>query len=254
MKKINYYKTYSEDFVESKEQDYKLPEDYKWIHHNILYKIGSECLYIIAYIFSFFYCKFFLHIKIKNREILKSYKKQGYFLYGNHTLPLGDVFIPAQVCQKKRIYTIASSSNLRVAIIGRLLPMLGILPIPSSSKKMKEMINAIKQRINEKKCIVIYPEAHVWPYYTKIRPFSSTSFKFPIENNSISFCMTTTYQKRKFGDKPRITIYIDGPFIIDNNLSRKERQETLCSEIYNCMKERSKESTYEYIEYREENK
>ena len=132
--------------------------------------------------------------------------------------------------------------------------MLGILPIPDSTKKMKEFIKSVKQRIEENNCIVIYPEAHVWTYYTKVRPFPPTSFKFPVETNSISFCATTTYYKRKFGKRPGITIHIDGPFEVDKNLNKKEAQEKLCNEIYNCMKNRSKESTYEYIEYRRENK
>ncbi len=163
MKKINYYKTYQDDFVESQDQNYKLPENYKWIHTNPFYKIGAECFYKIAYGISFLYCKIFLHSKIKNKKILKKYKNQGYFLYGNHTLPIGDVFIPAHV-SGKRIYTIASSANLKVKIIGKWLPMLGILPIPNSTKRMKEFFKAIQQRILEKKCVVIYPEAHVWPY------------------------------------------------------------------------------------------
>lgn len=223
MKQINYYKTYQDDFVESKDQDYKLPDNYKWVHSNPFYKMVAECFYRIAYGISFFYCKFFLHIKIKNKKVLKKYKNQGYFLYGNHTLPVGDVFTPAHV-SGKRIYTIASAANLKVKIIGNLLPMLGILPIPNSTRRMKEFFKAIKQRILEKKCVVIYPEAHVWPYYTKIRPFASTSFKFPVEMETASFCMTTTYQKKKWGKKPKITIYVDGPFIADANLSKKEKQ------------------------------
>lgn len=250
MKKINYYETYEEDFVQSKDQNYKLPDDYQWIHHSILYKIGSKILYGIAYVISYFYCKFFLHVKIENKQLLKKYKKQGYFLYANHTQPVGDAFSPAHMVAGKRIYVIASSSNLKVKIIGKFLPILGILPIPDSKHKMKEFLKAVKQRIEEKQCIVIYPEAHVWPYYTKIRPFSSTSFKFPVEMNSPSFCATTTYHKRKWGKKPGITIYIDGPFIPDQNLSKKEKQEELSTKIYQCIKNRSKKSDYEYITYK----
>ena len=33
MKKINYYKTFEDDFVQSENQDYVLPDDYKWIHN-----------------------------------------------------------------------------------------------------------------------------------------------------------------------------------------------------------------------------
>ena len=250
MKKINYYKTYEDDFVTSQNQDYKVPENYKWINNNIFYKISSKLLYFIAYIFSFFYCKLFLHVKIKNRKILKSYKDTGYFLYGNHTQPIGDVFIPAHVCKNKRIYVIASPANLKVKGIGRFLPMLGILPIPDTKRKMVEFLKAVKNRIKENKCVVIYPEAHVWPYYTKIRPFPVTSFKFPIEDDAPVFCMTTTYYKRKFGRKPGIKVYIDGPFFTDKKLTKKENQNKLCEDIYNKMISRSKESTYEYIEYR----
>ena len=250
MKQINYYQTYQDDFVQSKNQNYKLPEDYKWIHKNPIYKIFSEILYRIAYIISLVYCRFFLHIKIKNAKILKKYKKEGYFIYGNHTQPIGDVFTPAHICKGKRIYVIANSNNLKVKIIGGLLPILGILPIPDTAKQMKDFMKAVKQRAVERNCIVIYPEAHVWPYYTKIRPFPTTSFKFPIEANTKSFALTITYQKRKWGKKPKIIVYVDGPFKIDEKLSKKENQEKLCNEIYECMKKRSKESTYEYIEYR----
>lgn len=251
--KINYYKTYSDDFIKSKKQDYKLPDNYKWIHTNILYKIYSAILYKIAYIFGFFYCKFALHVKVENRDVLKKHRKQGYFLYGNHTQPIGDVFMPTRLCKSKRIFVIASPSNLGVDGIGPFLPMIGILPIPDSIIKMKKLLQAVEQRIQQNKCVVIYPEAHVWPYYTKIRPFESTAFKFPIENNAKSFCMTTTYYKRKFGKKPGIKIYVDGPFISDDNLSKKQRQEYLSDKIYQCMKYRSKSSNYEYIEYKEEN-
>ena len=252
--KVYYYKSYDDDLVKSKNQDYKLKENYKWIHDNIFYGLCSNILYFIAYIFGVFYCRFFLHVKIKNRKILKKYKKQGYFLYGNHTQPMGDVFIPAVVRKSKRIYVIVSQANLGVAGIGPLLPMIGALPIPNSIKDMKKLKQAINKRIEQKKCVVIYPEAHVWPYYTEIRPFNKTAFKFPVECNVPSFCMTTTYYKRKIGKRPGIMVYIDGPFIPDDKLSKKENEEKLRQEIDNCMKDRSKNSTYQYIKYEGEKK
>ena len=250
--KVYYYKSYNDDFVKSKNQNYKLKEKYKWIKNNILYRICSEIVYFIAYIFGFFYCKFGLHVKIKNRKILRKYRKQGYFIYGNHTQPIGDVFIPAYACNSKRIYTVVSQANLGVAGIGPILPMLGALPIPDSIKDTKKLIYAIEKRIEQKKCVVIYPEAHVWPYYTKIRPFPKTAFKFPAFCNVPAFSMTTTYYKRKFGKKPGVIVYIDGPFIPDNTLTQKENEEKICQEIYKCMVNRSKNSMYEYVKYKGE--
>lgn len=251
-KKIFWYKSYADDMVTSKNQDYKIKSNYKWIHNNIFYRICSQVLYFFAYVISFFYCKFCLHVKIENREILKKYRKQGYFIYGNHTQPIGDVFIPGHVSKYKRIYVVVSQANLGVAGIGPILPMLGAIPIASSIKDTKKVWDAVIKRIEQKKCVVIYPEAHVWPYYTKIRPFEATSFKFPVYCNVPSFAITTTYYKRKFGKKPGIKVFIDGPFLPDNTIGKKERERKLCKEIYECMKNRSTNSTYEYIEYKRE--
>ena len=64
-KKIYYYESYTDDIIESKNQDYKLKENYKWIHSNIFYRCCSWLVYGLAYVISLFYCKFILHVKIK---------------------------------------------------------------------------------------------------------------------------------------------------------------------------------------------
>lgn len=247
--RIIYYSSFNDDVVKNKKQNIKIKEDFKWIHKNLLYKICSKIIYAIAYTFGIFYSKFILHVKVENKETLNKYKNTGYFIYGNHTLPIGDAFNPVRVINKK-FYTIASQSNLGTPVIGKLLPMLGALIIPENIGQMKNFIKAVNTRIDEKKAIIIYPEAHVWPYYTKIRNFNETAFKFPVDKNAISFCMTTTYYKRKNKDKPGIKIYIDGPFFPDESLPLKERKRKLSDEIHKTMEKRIKNSTYEYYEYK----
>lgn len=252
MKKVIYYTTYDEDVITNKSQNYKLKKDYKWLHKNRLYNFFSNILYTIARLFSYIYFKFIIQVKIENKEVLEKYRNQGYFIYGNHTQTIKDVFLPAYVNSKKRIYTIANPANLGIKIIGKILPILGAIPTPENINDTKNMVKTINTRIQDKHSIVIFPEAHVWPYYTKIRPFKLNAFSFPIYNNSPSFVITTTYYKRKFRKKPGIKIYVDGPFIPKNDIGKRERKEKLCQEIYQCMKERCKNSTYEYIEYKRE--
>lgn len=97
---------------------------------------------------------------------------------------------------------------------------------------------------------VVCPEAHVWPDYTSIRPFPATSFRFPIEEGAPSFAMTTTYQKRRFGRRPKVTVFQDRPFFPAEGLtSRKEKQEDLCRQIHDCMVRRSTQSNCQYIRY-----
>lgn len=66
------------------------------------------------------------------------------------------------------------------------------------------------------------------------------------------FCMTSTYQKRRFGKKPNLVIYVDGPFYPDASLSAKRQTALLHDTVYNTMKKRSEKSNCQYIRYEQE--
>ncbi len=244
-----YYDTYLDKFVESKNQNIKLKENYRWLHTNIFYRIFSRILYIFATLFSLVYCRIFLHVRIKNKKVLKEIKHTGCFLYGNHTQPMGDAFTPVLCAFPKRIYTVAGTANLGIPVLGKIIPILGGIIVPDEKKHMKEFLEALKYRLDKESLIVIYPEAEVWPYCGFVREFPATSFRFPVMFDVPAFCMTTTYQKRKSGKKPKITVYMDGPFYAKKGVPRKEAQNKLHDEIYACMNERSKNTTFEYIRY-----
>ena len=191
MKKVRYYSSFTDDFEESANQGFELPQDYKWVRTDALSKLLSGLIYGSAVILGGAYCKFFLHMKIKGRKNLKGVKGD-FFIFGNHTQPVGDVFIPALCVLPKRIYTVVSTANYGIPIIGKILPFLGALPVVSSLHGIKELNRAIEQRLEKGHPIVIYPEAHVWEYYTDIRPFPDTSFRFPARLDKPSFAMTVT--------------------------------------------------------------
>ncbi len=246
---IEYYKTFEDDFVESKDQNISLKENYKWIHTNPIYRAVSWIIYGIAWLIIRIAFPIAYGIKIENKEVLKPYKNVGYFVFGNHTQVIGDVFKSPYVVWNKRSYVIASPANLGIPVIGKILPSLGALTIPTDFNKMRNFMDAIHTRIEQKHVISIYPEAHLWPYYTGIRPFPETSFKFPVSENKPSFTITTTYQKRKHRKKPKVICFVDGPFWPDKTLSKKDRVKKLHDEVYNTMVERSKNSTYDYVIY-----
>ncbi len=247
-KKVQYYSSFSEDVVSSENQSARVPDGYEWIRPGIKAKISSALTYSAAVALGWIWCKASLGISYKNRKAVST-AKDGCFIYCNHTQPFGDVVLPAFLSLKKRVYTIVSPANLGIPVIGRILPALGALPIPDGLGQMKSFLNAVSKRASGKNCVVIYPEAHVWPYYTKIRPFEDTSFRFPVELDKPAFAMTVTYQKRSFGIRPKATIYLDGPFYPNKALSPKQRRAELCNRIKGAMEERSKLSTYEYIKY-----
>ncbi len=246
--KVQYYSSFSEDVVSSAEQSAAVPADYEWIRTGLKARIASALVYGTAVSLGWIWCKAVLCISYKNRQAINA-ARDGCFIYCNHTQPFGDVVMPAFLSLRKRVYTIVSPANLGIPVIGRILPALGALPIPESLAGMKSFLSAVGKRAAGKSCVVIYPEAHVWPYYTKIRPFEDTSFRFPVELDKPAFAMTVTYQKRRFGSRPKATVYLDGPFYPDKSLSPRQRRAELCSRVRSAMVQRSKLSTCEYIRY-----
>lgn len=204
---------------------------------------------LIAMPLAFLYCKFALHSTFENRKVLKEVKEQGCFVYGNHTQQVADAFLPSLMLVPKSVYVIVHPNNVSMPVLGKATPYLGALPLPSNMKAMRNFKEAIGTRIKQGNAVMIYPEAHIWPYYTGIRDFPATSMKYPVELNAPSFAMTTTYRKRWFGKKPRTVTYLDGPFYPDPELPPRARAQALRDQIYETMVIRSRESDCEYIRY-----
>lgn len=252
MNKIIYYEDeLNDEFSKSSIEPRIIDENYKYVHKNPLWNLCSFVLQnILSVPIKILYAKIKFRIKYIGKEKIKPYKNEGYFIYGNHTQPFADTFIPSIPMYPKRNFLIVNPVNISLKGTGTLVEMLGAMPIPSNKSAMKNFLEAIKQKINKGYAITIYPEAHIWPYYTKIRPFKDVSFKYPIQLKKPAFCITNTYQSYgKNNKKIRIVSYIDGPFYPNKELTLKEQQKELRNKIYNCMEERSENSNIEHIKY-----
>lgn len=251
-KKIVYYQDeLNDEFSKAKITPIRIDENYKYEHKNPIWNLCSFILQnILSIPIKILYAKIKFRIKYVGKEKLKKYKKEGYFIYGNHTQAFADTFIPSIPIYPKRNFFIVNPANISVKPFGKIVEMLGAIPVPDNKKAMKNFLEIIKKRVDKGQSITIYPEAHIWPYYTKIRPFKTVSFKYPIQFEKPAFCITNTYQSYgKNNKKIKIVSYIDGPFFPDEGLNIKEKQQNLRDKIYNCMEKRSKNSNIEYIKY-----
>ena len=204
---------------------------------------------IMIFPVAWLHSKLAFHRKTVGKEKLRQYKKQGIFLFGNHTQPVGDAFLQACLTYPRTNYVVVHPNNLMVPFFGKLIPHLGALPLPDTIPAYKNFRKAIEDRIHEGHPVVIYPEAHIWPWYTGIRPFVDTSMAYPVQLKAPSFCFVNTYQRRRFGKKPRMVTYIDGPFFPDESLSPREQKKQLRDTLYEHMLELSKHSDVDYIRY-----
>lgn len=196
------------------------------------------------------YQKLKFHLRYVGREKLRECRDRGYFIYGNHTQPFADTFIPSVANYPKRNFFIVNPENVSMPGMKTLVEMLGAIPIPCDLDGMKHFVRSVEDKIERGYSVTIYPEAHIWPYYTGIRPFRAVSFQYPVKLDCPVYALTNTYHARR-GKPGRVDIvtYIDGPFYPQPGLKRKEKQQELRDRVYQCMLERSRESDCEIIRY-----
>lgn len=215
-------------------------------YHTLFYKI-------IAIPLAWCYMKLYFHHTIVNKNVLKEAGRQGYFVYGNHTHFLADALVPTMVNMPVDVSVIVHANNVSMPVLGKITPYLGAMPLPDDGIAARNFVKAIKNITDNKKCVMIYPEAHIWPYYTRIRPFKSDSFRYPVKYDKPVFSITNTYQKRKFAKRPKMVTYVDGPFRLDKTLPVKNQKEQLRDLVYNTMVKRAENNNITVIKYEKRN-
>lgn len=248
--KIIYYKNELEDeFSTACIKAKKIGDDYNYLGGPLRFLGRFIFYYGLARPMGFLFIKIKYGHKIVNRKVLKEAKGKGYFMYGNHTNAGADPFIPQSIDVNNSVYFICNADNVSMPVLGKITPSLGALPLPDTLGAARSFSKVIEKRCAEGSCILVYPEAHIWPYYTGIRPFKNASFGYPIQCDAPVYCFTNTYQKRKFFKTPRMVTYVDGPFTCDKEAPKSVQKQQLRDAVYEKMKERSKNSNVTLVKY-----
>lgn len=256
MEKVIYYQDeLNDEFSEAVIEPIPIDENYRYLRDGF----GGKFLHvfwfhIIAVPLATIYMKLWFGHKVVNGKKLKNYyrtqkkegKNPGFFLYGNHTHFMADALIPALISRPDDAHVIVHPNNVSMPFLGKINPYLGALPLPDTPQACKNFMKAIDKRVGEGRVIAIYPEAHIWPFYTDIRPFKELSFRYPVKYKMPVYCFTNTYQKRKWRKTPRIVTYVDGPFY---PVEGEEPKMSLRNQVYGQMKERSLANTAVLVRY-----
>lgn len=249
-KTIYYSDEMNDDFAKTKIKKRALPKNYKFFRNDIFFKLRRFLLYrLIVTPLIYVYNKLVAHMTFKNKKVMRGYKNRGCFIYGNHTAYADDAFKPTYISFPRPADVVVNSDATSIKGLRWLVTSLGAMPIPDNFHQMKKFNEDIERAIKAKHWIAIYPEAHIWPYYTGIRNFPSVSFKYPAMCGAPVFAYTTVYTKRRFSNRPKITVYIDGPFFADSALPVKAAAQKLRDEVYEAMCARAALSDCSYVEY-----
>ncbi len=195
------------------------------------------------------YLRLRFHHRVVGREKLRAAQGQGVFIYGNHTQITADALIPSFVSYPRDAYVVVHPNNVSMPVLGRVTPYMGALPLPDDAEAAANFMRAMTRCVESGAAVVIYPEAHIWPYYTGIRPFGDESFLYPIRYRVPCYCFTNVYRKRRRGEHPDLITYVDGPFYPDETLPQRQRRRALRDAVYEAMCARAATSDCQYIEY-----
>lgn len=249
--KVYYYSDeLNDDFAGTHIKRRSLPEDYVYLNKGFGGFLKRVFIYrLIVFPLLSLYNKLIKRVKYVNKKAFKGYKKRACFMYGNHTSMIVDAFNPSYLAFPRPADIIVNPDATSIKGLGWLIKTLGGLPIPDGYAGMKKFNAAVAEAVECRHWIAVYPEAHIWHYYTGIRPFPATSFAYPVKLGTPVFSYTLTYKKRRHSDYPRYVVYIDGPFFPDTGLPYKQAVQKLRDEVYAAMYARAQLSDCEYIRY-----
>ncbi len=250
--KIIYYKDeLNDDFAGLNIKLRPLGENYQYMRTGLLFKIFEFLFYYcvmipVVYMLQKVYC----HQKFANRKVLKRAKKDGCFIVSNHTQVQSDSYIGPLATYPKKCFIISHPHVLSVRGLRLGMQAYGVIPLGSNLKEKKQFLRCVETRIKQGNAVIVYPEAHVWPYYTKIRPFDDQPFRYLSGLKKPMFVLTNCYQTRRFFKRPQIVTYADGPFYPSPDSNPAEAAKELRNIAYETMCNRVREhSTCEYIKY-----
>jgi len=253
-KRIIYYRDAAkEDYAGTNINTQNVDADFPFAPKSVIWRFFAWiAYYVIAIPLVFFYCYAICGFRVKNRKAIRSVRKSGFFLFANHS-HFTDAFLAPIVAFPKRAFVIAGPDTVSIKGIRTFVQMLGAIPIPQGLKAMTPFLEAIKLRSEQKSCISVFPEAHMWNYCTFLRPLKTGSFRYPVTFRMPSVAVAVTYQKRRpnWIKQPKRTVFISEPFYPDDTLSAKEAQRKLQNDVESFLKEKLETySVYHYFDYR----
>jgi len=220
-----------------------------------LWRAGGDAVYYaLAAPLLLLVCRVCWGLRVRNRRALRG-MRSGYYLYANHTNALLDAYAPLLVCFPRRVRIVTADEAVSIRGLGAFVHLLGAVPLPNTVGGARKYLAALSRWTAGGEAVTIYPEAHIWPYATLIRPYPDGSFAYPVRDNLPAVPVTIVYRRRKLLPNlpPLATAVVGAPERPDPSLPPIEARRDLRERVCRQMRETAaRENRCEYIRYRPE--
>lgn len=225
-------------------RDTNFDENYEYLEKGAWHKIKRGFLSCMLYGIIFPLIWVTHGLRIYGRKNLKPHRerlKGGAITVANH------VFMWDYLCVLKAIrphipYFPAWKTNFE-GPNGGLIRLVGGMPIPDDSvRAMMKFQRAMKEVLESKRWLHVYPEGSLWFYYPDIRPLKKAVFQYAVRHNRPVIPITMSFRQRRgiwklLGKKPLTDLHVGEPLYADPSLPRRQAEEELHRRTYRVMQE-----------------
>ena len=159
--------------------DFEIKDNYKFIIDNKIFNIFSDLLFIVITPILWILNRVLFGFDVEGVDNLRKVSG-GKVTISNHVHPM-DCTMNGLINFPERTYFPTLATNFKIPFIRHLIRVLYAIPITKKTAQIEKFFEQIKKALAEGKTIHMYPEAALWPYYEKIRPFKKGAFKMAAE-------------------------------------------------------------------------
>jgi len=173
--------------------------------------------------------------------------KTGAIITSNHFNPLDTTIIQKLIKKlgKRKLYIVTQVTNLAMdGVVGFMMNYSDTIPIDKNQANYmgRHFPNIIKERLNKKQFILIYPEEEMWFNYRKPRTLKPGAYYFAARNNvPVISCFTemidTDEEDSEEFYKVKYVLHVLPAIYPDPELSPKENSIIMMEKDYNQKKE-----------------
>lgn len=166
---------------------------------------------------------------VKNRKILRRFKKQGVCFVANHCFLLDGPLMHIALYPHSP-YITAWEHTLRNRWARFFLKAVRVLPIDATAESFKQLNTEADRIFNMNHHMLFYPEGSMRPYSRALRPFVNGSFFLAALHNRTLIPAVFTFKERRFFSHrlyPKITLHFLEPVVAEDFRSRFPRTRQL---------------------------
>ncbi len=218
---------------------YKVDENFAFINKNIFFRIGSTVLfYLVAIPLLDIVARLWFGLRIKGHKKLR-YIKGGAVTVTNHIHLLDPPMVAFGLFPKKA-HMATLRATFEIPVIRWLVRMLGGVPIPETPKALNSFMESMRQELVAGRIVHFYPEASMWPWHDKLRPFKNGAFNLAIRSGVPVVPMVFKFRKAWWPfslirKKPLVTLEVGDPQPLPSEGSDKQRIHILRDQTFECM-------------------